>query len=106
MKNKLRMHISVILLIILLSTGFIIKNAFGFKSIDNQEYEETTVESYYILKDDNGRLALYYSEKSLPLETYDIFTSSLPERDREKILKGIRADSTEELIKLLENYLG
>ena len=58
----------------------------------------------YILKEFNGMLAIYEKDNHTPIEILDVDISTLPERDIEKIKKGILADSLNEIVSLAEDY--
>lgn len=58
----------------------------------------------YILKDYNGKLAIFYEDTQIPYKIFDIFISNLPKKDREAIKSGIKASGDEELEKLISDY--
>lgn len=61
-------------------------------------------EKYYIVKDFYGKIAVFESGGSEPIEITDALTSYLPEYDRQQLKNGVRADSEKELKRLLEDY--
>ncbi len=74
----------------------------------NQTETETTTKvsvTLYVLKDYKGRLALFINDNKIPKETYEIFTSSLPPQDAEKLKTGITVSTEAELQLLLEDYI-
>ncbi len=74
---------------------------------------ETEVESRkdiimptYILRDYDGRLAVFSFDSDQPEEILDIFTGSLPEYDQEQLKKGVSVYSPEHLESLIQDYDG
>jgi hypothetical protein len=61
-------------------------------------------EYLYILKDFNGKPAVFKSDNSNPVFILDIYTNELPEKDQTKIINGIKSNSLEEIISIAENY--
>ncbi len=62
----------------------------------------------YILKEENGILALYSgtgSEKKL-WQTYDISVRLLPESDRAQLAEGIEFSSISEALQMIEDFSG
>ena len=101
----MKKHIFIISSIIILST---IINVSAFNDIiGSQTSGKTSVteeEIYrYILKDYNGRIALFLSDNDTPEEVFEIFTSSLPEEDVALIKNGILV-TEDEVKKILEDY--
>ena len=96
------------LLIPLLVCAVLIPFAISDNSNKEQIQAETTtkaVTDFYILRDYKGRLALFVNDNNIPKETYEIFTSSLPPQDAEKLKKGITVSTEAELQLLLEDYI-
>lgn len=58
----------------------------------------------YLLRDDDGRLALYAPGDPLPVRTYDVYTRLLPEPDRRRLLAGVEIFSEAQLQQRLEDY--
>lgn len=65
---------------------------------------EVRSEKSYVLKEYKGKLAVFKENSDIPLEVFDIFTSALPESDRELLKNGITAKSDSELKKLIADY--
>ncbi len=60
---------------------------------------------YYILKEYRGKLGVFVSSKiDEPLEVLEVYISDLPERDAEKLKKGITASTKEKIMQLAEDY--
>lgn len=71
------------------------------------EPEEIVVTQTYLLKDNNGYLALYhkYSDgRETPYREYDISVQTLPQTDREALKKGIEVGSLSEALQIVEDY--
>lgn len=60
----------------------------------------------YILKDHNGKIAVFENGSNTPVEILDTDTASLPENDKNALKTGIRAASREELYRLIEDFSG
>lgn len=92
-------------MILTASLVFSVVTVSSAKATENNAVKPSeATEKIYILKDFNGRLALFENNSDIPLEVFDIFTSSLPQKDIERLNKGIKT-SYEELEGLLEEYL-
>ena len=68
------------------------------------ENAETTLAALYTITDYNGKIALFKRGYSIPVEIFDVNTSSLPQSDRELIIMGVTAYSDEEAQRLVEDY--
>ena len=67
--------------------------------------ESTTAEpGGYVLRDCNGRIAVYARGKETPYEIFNIYTDSLPPADAEALREGIEIETPEELNKKLEEF--
>ncbi len=62
-------------------------------------------ENRYILKDYNGKLALFRNNETLPIKVFTVFTENLPDDDSNEMLAGISVFGEQELQQLLEDYL-
>lgn len=60
----------------------------------------------YIMRDYNGRIAVFIYGEDKPQEVFDVFTSSLPRGEAERIYKGITVEGDEALQKLIEDFTG
>ncbi len=63
-----------------------------------------TNETVYILKEYNGQLAIYKSNESTPFKVYEIQINSLPEGDKNNLLKGIVVQDEKELNQLISDF--
>ena len=68
------------------------------------ENPDTVQNDYYTVTEYEGKIAVFKNEDNIPFEIYDSFTAVLPETDRELLKKGIIANSTEELQRIIEDY--
>ncbi len=68
------------------------------------EIPEATTEALYTLCEYDGRIALYKSGYSMPVEIYDVYLYALPETEQKIISAGITASSDEEAQRLIEDY--
>ena len=69
--------------------------------------KDTEITTTYILRDKDGKLALFskYSDgKESLYQDYDISTKSLPKSDRELLTRGIEVSSLSEALQLAEDY--
>ena len=69
-------------------------------------FPEKTDEAAYTLKEYSGSLAVFTTDGSIIESINDSNIASLPPDDREKLKKGITVFSEEELISLIEDFLG
>lgn len=59
----------------------------------------------YILKEYNGRLAVFTGENTVPDYELDVYTRHLPEYDRKQLEEGIPVQGYEQLTALIEDYI-
>ncbi len=101
----MKKHIIFSAVIISLSICIITVNASKLNNRDiSVKNTEIHFEKSYIVKDYNGRIAVFEKNNSSPIVVYDIFTSSLPEDDLEALQKGIIADTKAELFDIISDY--
>ena len=62
---------------------------------------EPDASEMYVLRDYNGRIAVFACG-----EVFDIFTSSLPKSEAERVYKGITVEGGEALQRLIEDFTG
>lgn len=72
-------------------------------SEDNNVSVSEPVEVHYSVKEYNGIIGVYDLSGEL-MYTVEVYTKTLPTRDRELLKKGIVADSYEELLDILGDY--
>lgn len=99
-------HIFVITILLIIGIFFI--NNANQKPQNMPRIAETTfavsTEKTYIIKDYKGRIALFSDGNEKPLEIYNVFTDSLPEKDAELLKDGIKIKSSE-LNNALSDYI-
>lgn len=61
-------------------------------------------ESFEILKEYNGKVALYDSNNTTPVSVYNIYIDSLPQNDQKSLKEGIKIESDNHLDKILQDY--
>lgn len=71
-----------------------------------EESSEITsqLKEFYILKDYNGKIAVYSSLLDKPIEITDASITKLPKSDQDALKSGIKADTKKELNRLLEDF--
>ncbi len=57
-----------------------------------------------ILREWDGRLALFKGDDTEPAEVYDVTVAALPTEEQERLREGIVIESEEMLASLLDNY--
>ncbi len=71
-------------------------------SPDNQINSQN---EYYIVKESDGKIGVFYSDSTAPLYLLDgPYVRDLPEYDRKLLQQGIIAQNNAELLKILEDY--
>lgn len=58
----------------------------------------------YLLKEYEGRLALFDEEGNKPSVIFKVYTDNLPDMDKFKLKEGIYAESYEELLRMIEDF--
>ena len=66
--------------------------------------ETTSTSPLYTLSQYDGKLALFKRGYSMPVEIYEVYLSSLPQDEQNKIKSGISAQTDEEILKIIEDY--
>ena len=104
MKNKAKIIIlcAVAALAVLSVTAAAIDPASAPAAVVPTETARADTWSGYILRDDNGYIAIYSSE-GVRIKLTDIETDTLNYTDREKLARGIAAADHDELIRYLED---
>lgn len=64
----------------------------------------TTPPIVYLLKEYNGKLAVFEQGSDLPYKEFDININTLSDYDKELLEIGITADSREKIRQLIEDY--
>ncbi len=73
---------------------------------DGQASGGTVITTAYakVLKEWDGRVALFSEGQAEPLTVYDIYVATLPEEERQLLKEGIVVNNEEALASILENY--
>ncbi|MBR5485083.1 MAG: hypothetical protein IKV41_01060 [Oscillospiraceae bacterium] len=58
----------------------------------------------YIIAEYEGKLAVFLPNRVTPKKVFDIYVSTLPQKDREDLAKGVGAADYTQLLSLLEDY--
>lgn len=69
------------------------------------EPEEPQNPAGYLLRDYEGRLAIFREESNTPEMIFDVYTRLLPQADQERLTEGISAPDYETLTRLIEDYI-
>lgn len=71
------------------------------------ERQQTTVDSdIYIVKDYNGKVAVFYEGEDKPMRLTEQQVEALPQTDRDMLKEGVTVEGKEALRRLLEDYTG
>ncbi len=100
----MKKHILIITFILSASLIFSVTTLNNAKATSKNVKSSEAYEKTYILKDYNGRIALFEKGSTEPIEVYDIFTQSLPEKDIKIIKDGITVNQADIQL-ILEEYL-
>lgn len=69
------------------------------------EEQPKLVEEYdYLLKDHEGKLAVFFYGEEQPREVFEVYISTLPEYDQGQLNEGVPVKDYEELLIRLEDY--
>lgn len=69
---------------------------------DNSSADEE--EKVFIIKEYNGKVAVFEGQNENPLFVSDVFVSNLPEADKELLESGIEVKTEKQLNRLIEDY--
>ena len=58
----------------------------------------------FIVKEYEGKIAVFKNDDSKPTTVYESYISLLPESDRIRLQNGITVDNTNDLQKIIEDY--
>lgn len=96
------MNRNLIKLFFFLSITLICVFITGLKFTEQFPSSDTPPE--YILREYNGKTAVFEKGRELPVFIEDIFIDNLPEKDRKALREGIILSSPEELQSLIEDF--
>lgn len=74
----------------------------SIKDVSIPVIETSDEKTYYEVKEYNGKIGVF--ENGSMVYTLDVYVFTLPEGDKKLLSVGIRADSQEELYRILEEY--
>lgn len=63
-----------------------------------------TQQAGYIVRDYNGRIAVFGSAGGGPQQVFDVYTNQLPGDVQQQLKKGIHVRTHDDLLALIENY--
>lgn len=70
--------------------------------VDNQNV--STIEYQYILKEYDGKIAVFYPHKEEPSRVLNIYTQNLPEDDIKRLKNGIDVTNLEQLEQYIADF--
>lgn len=65
---------------------------------------ESSAAAVYILSEWEGKLAVFLPGKENPSQIYEVYITTLPPAEQERLKVGVPASGEEELSRLLEDY--
>lgn len=97
--------IAITMVISLLSVSFVKLSSTSADATQQfSQTQVTTIAPFYIIKEYNGRIAVFISNQQEPMREYDTYVNTLPEKDKELLKNGIVAMNDEELRERIEDY--
>lgn len=77
-----------------------------FEAVSLPDGEEGAGEEYgYLLKEHEGKLAVFEKGQSTPHMVFDIYISTLPNYDQGQLAQGVKVKDYDELVLLIEDYI-
>ena len=73
-------------------------------SIEPPESEDTS-HYPYLLREYEGKLAVFTDDLVEPDMVFDVYVKTLPEFDREQLKTGVRVETYDKLVNLIEDYI-
>lgn len=61
--------------------------------------------SGYLLKEYDGKLAVFFPEEEKPRMVFDVYVATLPPYDRGQLMQGVYAEDYEQLLQRIEDYI-
>lgn len=77
----------------------------GIPQYIDESAQEDPPSSGYIIRDYDGKVAIFSVGSSVPEMVFDVYTRTLPEEDRERLASGVYVATYEELTALVEDYI-
>lgn len=100
----MKKHLLIIALIISTAFALFAVSVNNAKATSSHPQTTENQERIYTLTDYHGRIALFEENNQTPIKVFDVFTSTLPEKDIELIKTGIKINYSD-VTKTLEDYL-
>lgn len=79
-------------------------SAFASQDTQTLQTENNNTKSEYRLSVYDGRIAVFETDETEPIEVFDVFVSSLPYDEQIELRNGLTATDRNELQKLIEDY--
>ena len=95
-----------ILIVCLLISGAILPAMSERRETSTQRKTEINSQRLYIVKEYNGKIAVFEKGNDTPFKTTEMQISLLPDYDKQMLQAGIEVNGQGELNTLLEDYLG
>lgn len=102
--SKANLKSYILIVFVLLTLTSVIFTLSAHASSKNAISKAETDDYVYILKDFNGKPAVFKYDNNKPLFVLDVYISELPEKDQTRIINGIKSNSLEEIVSIAENY--
>ena len=101
-KRKRLLFISVWILSIIICATLAVFNPLKNRYEGKQTQTEQT--DSYIIGVYDEKIAVFTQGDTVPIETYDVYVTTLPESDQRSLRKGISVQGKTELKRLIEDY--
>ena len=73
------------------------------KDVETQDSSQN--QNIYILKEYDGKLAVFRENQSKPYQVFNVYVKTLPAFDQGQLKQGIHVDGDDELSSLIEDYI-
>lgn len=73
-------------------------------SVSETPKNTSQTEQFYILKEYNGKIAIFSSNSDTPINITNASVAKLPKDDQQSLKEGIKAKDEQELNRLLEDF--
>lgn len=93
------------MMIILIALLILLAATTGILIVKGQPAKQTTLPKY-ILKEYNGKVAVFSDGQQTPQEILEIDLSALPDTDQEQLFAGIEVDNETQLQQYIEDFDG
>ncbi len=79
-------------------------SAFASQNTQTLQIEKNNTETQYRLSVYDGRIAVFETDETEPIEVFDVFVASLPYDEQIELRNGLTATDRNELQKLIEDF--